>query len=43
MGESIAEQLKRELEAALTRAYDVITPDEWEEWAVLRERMGDSA
>jgi hypothetical protein len=43
MGESIAEQLKHELEAALARAYDTITPDEWEEWAVLRERTGDSA
>ena len=43
MNESIAAQLKSALEAALARAYDAITPDEWEEMAVLRERMGDPA
>jgi hypothetical protein len=43
MNESIAAQLKSALEAALARAYDAVTPDEWEEMAVLRERMGDPA
>ena len=43
MSASIAEQLKSALEAALARAYDAMTPDEWEEMAVLRDRTGDSA
>lgn len=43
MNGSIAAQLKSALEAALARAYDAVTPDEWEEMAVLRERMGDPA
>jgi hypothetical protein len=43
MGTSIAGQLERALEAALARAYDALTPDEWEEMAVLRDRIGDSA
>jgi hypothetical protein len=43
MSESIAARLAVELEAALTRAYDAITPDEWEEMAVLRDRAGDAA
>jgi len=43
MSASIAEDLKSALEAALARAYDAMTPDEWEEMAVLRDRTGDSA
>ena len=43
MAESLVEQLRSALEVALTRAYEAITPDEWEEWAVVRERLGDSA
>ena len=43
MSASIAEELKSALEAALARAYDAMTPDEWEEMAVLRDRTGDSA
>src|SRR5512136_199383 len=43
MAEPLVEQIRRALQLALTRAYETITPDEWEEWAVLRERMGDSA
>ena len=43
MAEPLVEQIRRALEVALTRAYEAITPDEWEEWAVLRERTGDSA
>jgi hypothetical protein len=43
MAESVAEQLERALKAALARAYDAITPDEWSEWAVLRDRIGDRA
>jgi hypothetical protein len=43
MSESIAVRLAEALQAALARAYDAVTPDEWEEMAVLRERIGDSA
>lgn len=43
MGETIAARLASALEAALTRAYDAITQDEWEQMAVLRDRIGDSA
>jgi len=43
MSASIAGQLESALEAALARAYDALTPDEWEEMAVLRDRIGDSA
>jgi hypothetical protein len=43
MSQSIAARLADALQAALTRAYDAITPDEWEEMAVLRDRIGDSA
>ena len=43
MAEPLVEQIRRALQAALTRAYEAITPDEWEEWAVSRDRMGDSA
>ena len=43
MSASIAEELKSALEIALARAYDAMTPDEWEEMAVLRDRTGDSA
>ncbi len=43
MSASIAEQLKSALQAALTRAYDAVTPDEWREMAVLRDRTGDPA
>ncbi len=43
MSESIAVRLAGALQAALARAYDAVTPDEWEEMAVLRERIGDSA
>lgn len=43
MAEPLVEQIRRALHLALTRAYEAITPDEWEDWAVLRERMGDSA
>ena len=43
MAEPLVEQIRRALQVALTRAYEAITPDEWEEWAVSRDRMGDSA
>jgi len=43
MSASIAGQLESALQAALARAYDALTPDEWEEMAVLRDRTGDSA
>jgi hypothetical protein len=43
MTESIVGQLKSALDAALARAYDAVTPDEWEEMAVQRDRLGDSA
>jgi hypothetical protein len=43
MSTSIAEQLRNALEAALTRAYDGITLDEWREMAVVRDRIGDPA
>jgi hypothetical protein len=43
MSQSVAARLAAALEAALTRAYDTITPDEWEEMAVLRDRIGDQA
>jgi hypothetical protein len=43
MSASIAGQLESALEAALARAYDALTPDEWEEMAVRRDRIGDSA
>jgi hypothetical protein len=43
MSQSVAVRLAGALEAALTRAYDTITPDEWEEMAVLRDRIGDPA
>lgn len=43
MSASIAEQLRNALEAALTRAYDGITLDEWREMTVVRDRIGDPA
>lgn len=43
MSESIITQLAQALEVALNRAYTDLTPDEWEEWAVLRDRLGDQA
>lgn len=43
MSESIAARLASALETALNRAFDAVTPDEWEEMAVLRDRVGDSA
>ncbi len=43
MSESLAARLAHALEAALNNAYNAITPDEWEEWAVLRDRLGDQA
>ena len=43
MRESIATRLAQALQAALNQAYDTLTPDEWEQWAVLRDRVGDSA
>jgi Family of unknown function (DUF6022) len=43
MSQSVAARLADALQAALTRAYDAVTPDEWEEMAVLRDRIGDSA
>jgi hypothetical protein len=43
MSASIAEQLRSTLEAALNRAYDAVTPDEWREMAVVRDRIGDPA
>jgi hypothetical protein len=43
MSESIAARLSQALEAALNQAYEALTPDEWEEMAVLRDRIGDSA
>jgi len=41
--ETIAARLASALDAALKRAYDNVTPDEWEEMAVLRDRVGDSS
>jgi hypothetical protein len=43
MSQSVVAQLAEALQAALNRAYEAITPDEWEEWAVLRDRIGDQA
>jgi hypothetical protein len=43
MSESLVARLADTLQAALTRAYDAVTRDEWEEMAVLRDRLGDSA
>jgi hypothetical protein len=43
MTQSVVEQLAEALQAALNRAYVAVTPDEWEEWAVLRDRIGDQA
>jgi hypothetical protein len=43
VSESIAAQLTQALQAMLNRAYNAITLDEWEQWAVLRDRVGDSA
>jgi len=43
MSEPIAARLAGTLQDALNRAYEAITPDEWEAMAVLRDRAGDSA
>ena len=43
MSESLTARLAEALQVALTRAYDAVTPDEWEAMAVLRDRQGDSA
>ena len=43
MSESLVARLADTLQAALTRAYNAVTPDEWEAMAVLRDRLGDSA
>jgi hypothetical protein len=43
MSESIVTQLAQTLQTALNSAYQTITQDEWEDWAVMRERVGDSA
>ena len=43
MTQSLAAQLAEALQAALNRAYETMTPEEWEAWAVLRDRIGDQA